>query len=272
MTLTLWESGLKPSQDDGPGHLIGGIGEADRFLDWCEWASTTQGYSSLLSCRILSQVKCKRWGCKHCGPRKIASLAMRVKQASPSKLITLTVDPSLHRSPRDAYDTTRGRVAQLAVRLRRQFSEFEYLRVLEITKKGWPHYHLLVRSPYIPYALIHNIWRDLTGATIVDVRKLKRGDDVYFYVMKYLSKQTYIRWTHRRVSTSKKFFTHDCRPKGVNLELRDRHFSTDHPSEVLAQMWKGQTIQKLNRDVVVASKNFLTARFVYEIKKEEQEV
>jgi hypothetical protein len=101
----------------------------------------------------------------------------------------------------------------------RRHGEFEYLRVLELTKRGWPHYHLLVRSPYRPYAHIRSTWATLTGATIVDVRQVKKRDSVYWYLVKYLAKQNHCTFTDRRVSQTGKFF----KPKTPypSLELVD---------------------------------------------------
>lgn len=89
----------------------------------------------------------------------------------------------------------------------RREGSVEYLRVLEVTKKGWPHYHLLVRSPYLAHRLVRDTWAALTGATICDVRAVKKADNVYWYLVKYLGKQLYCDFTDRRVSQTAKFFT-----------------------------------------------------------------
>jgi hypothetical protein len=150
-------------------------------------------------------VGCRRWACPFCGRRRVAALARRVEDAAPSRLITLTVDPKLWESPRHAYDGTRRALGPWTRAMRRN-GEFEYLRVLELTKKGWPHYHLLVRSPYIPYSLVQRVWAEQTGARVVDVRQVKKRDSVYWYLVKYLAKQSYCDFTERRVSQTGKFF------------------------------------------------------------------
>ena len=73
------------------------------------------------------------------------------------------------------------------------------------TKRGWPHYHLLVRSGYRDYRFVRQVWSELTGAIIVDVRKVKKRDSVYWYLVKYMCKQEHCDFTQRRLSWTKKF-------------------------------------------------------------------
>lgn len=232
-------------------YVVGSIDNINQRLKFCPYATTLVAYSRVLKADVICQIKCKRWGCSHCGPRRITSLALRCKQAKPNRLLTLTVDTKLYLSQREAYDSTRRKVTELASRIRRRFKEFEYIRILEVTKKGWPHYHLLVRSPYIPHSYLRDTWAELTGATIVDVRQMKKDNNVYFYVLKYLSKQKVIPWTNRRVSWSRHFFPKDSKPKGQPLKLLGRDLRSQHPSEVIHEKWGGQMIVQFNRDVYI---------------------
>ena len=234
-------------------YVVRSLSNVHRDLKFCPYATTLVAFSRVLDTDVVCQIKCKRWGCSHCGPRRITSLALRCKQAKPNRLLTLTVDTKLYLSKREAYDQTRRKVTELASRIRRRFKEFEYIRILEVTKKGWPHYHLLVRSPYIPHSYLRDTWAELTGATIVDVRQMKKGDNVYFYVMKYLAKQKVIPWTNRRVSWSRNFFPKNSKPKGQPLKLIDRELMTQHPAEVIHGRWAGQCILQFNRDVYIHS-------------------
>jgi hypothetical protein len=76
----------------------------------------------------------------------------------------------------------------LFTRLRKLFGSIEYAAFLEETKRGWPHWHVLVRSNYIPQHKIANIWQDLTGAFVVDVRRIQDPDRTAAYVTKYVTK------------------------------------------------------------------------------------
>lgn len=250
---------VKETSDACLGLVINSLARVQEHFKFCPSASTLVAYSKVLQTDVICQIKCKRWGCSHCGPRRIISLALRCKTAAPNRLITLTVDTKLYLSPREAYDKTRRMVTQLAVRMRRRYKEFEYIRILEVTKKGWPHYHLLVRSPYLPHQIIKDTWAELTGATIVDVRQMKKDNNIYFYVLKYLAKQKVIPWTNRRVSWSRKFFAKNSKPKGQPLKLQDRDLRSDHPAEVIFLKWNGQFIYQFNRDVYIHSADNFSA-------------
>ncbi len=250
--------------------LVGSIKCVLNKIDFCPHATTLKAYSRVLQTEIICQIKCKRWGCSHCGPRKVQSMALRVKEAKPQRLITLTVDPKLYETPRIAYDKTRRKVTELAARLRRKYESFEYIRILEVTRAGWPHYHLVARSPYIPHQILKNIWAEITGAIIVDVRALKKTDHVYFYVLKYLAKQTYIPWTTRRISWSRHFFPKHSEPKGMPLKLSDRELCREHPSEIISLKWTNQVIVQFTRDVFIIAVDHESAQMNLNAFQKEQ--
>jgi hypothetical protein len=157
-------------------------------------------------------------------------------------MITLTIDPKLWVTPRDAYDGTRRKLSDFAKAIRKIRGRFEYLRVLEVTKKGWPHYHFLAKCDYIPQATISKVWAELTGAVIVDVRRVEQKTNVFRYVLKYLCKQAYVPWTNRRVSWSKDFFIKPDKPEPRQNPFVNRVRSILHPASVLESRYAGETI------------------------------
>jgi len=233
--------------DDKPRtHLVGSLGTAlHDFLGGCPHARTLVAHSALFEHPILVALACKRWGCCHCGRIRVAQLSTNVKRAKPNKLITLTVDPKFFESPREAYDKTRRKLCDFNKAIRKEVGEFEYLRVLEITKAGWPHYHMLCRSKYIPKSVISDVWAKLTGATIVDVKALKNCDNVYAYVTKYLGKQTYIPWTNRRVSWSRNFIPPAVKKETDSWELDNKTFIGEHPVTVIEQSYWTRELQRI---------------------------
>lgn len=235
-------------QARSPHFLIGSLEAKTTFDATCPTAKTIVAYSETLQSWVVLLIRCKRWGCRHCGERKVSHFAWRCMDAAPNRLVTLTISTSLWESPRAAYDGTKRMVTQLAVRLRRKFGEFEYFKVLEVTKKGWPHYHLIVRSEYIPQRRISGVWAELTGATIVDVRQLKKQNDVYFYVMKYLTKQKYIPWTNRRVSWSRNFFPASSFDPPPPLKLKQVGWIDDHPRDVIRRHFLPSWITEYSPD------------------------
>ncbi|MCL6547128.1 MAG: hypothetical protein K6T61_18085 [Bryobacteraceae bacterium] len=144
--------------------------------------------------------------------------------ARPNRLITLTCRPSDHATPRAAFDALRRQVSVLARELRASLGEFEYLRVLESTARGWPHFHLVARSPYVHHSRLSAAWQRLANAPVVDIRKINDPNHTVRYIVKYLSKQDHVDYTERRLSWSKRFFRHqeENAAPGLDLQQIDR--------------------------------------------------
>jgi len=96
-------------------------------------------------------------------------------------------------------------INRLFKRLRRRFPthHIEYALVWETTKKGWPHAHILLRAPFIPQPILSRLWAALTGAYIVDVRKVDSRAHAAAYVTKYLTKSPEVPAGFRRFRTSR---------------------------------------------------------------------
>lgn len=201
------EKSDKPSEaiEGARSLLITSNRDLPRDVPICPTSTVLTAWSQTLSRSIVVSVGCRRWSCPFCGRNRIISLSKRVEAAKPNRLVTLTTNPARWEDPRHAYDGTR-RALGAFTRTMKSRGEWEYLRVLEVTKRGWPHYHLMVRSPYTAHAVIRDRWAELTGAKIVDVRQVKKRDNVYWYLVKYLAKQNYCEFTDRRLSWSKRFF------------------------------------------------------------------
>jgi len=154
----------------------------------------------------LYETHCKRWTCPSCGPQKTSALCRRIETAKPQRFITLTTARHAARNPRQVYDETRRQIPELIRELRKEKGEIEYCRVLETTKTGYPHYHLLVRSPWIDQEHLSKSWARLSTAFIVDIRRIDQRKEIASYVAKYLAKQTVLPFTNRRVTQSRRFF------------------------------------------------------------------
>lgn len=235
-------------QTEKPKHLIGAYTPLAAWMNCCPRARTLTGWSVTLDSHVIIQVTCKNWGCPICGRRKVQRYAKMVADACPNRLITLTVNPGRWENPRAAYDGTRRAVPRLTAKLRKAYGEFEFFRILEVTKKGWPHYHLVTRSPFIPQGEISNLWDELTGAPIVDVRELKKKTNAYWYVVKYLGKQEYIPWTDRRASSTKGFFVKTEFVAGPGLELQGQRFVGHRPDHFLGWDHRGWTLERYSTD------------------------
>lgn len=152
-------------------------------------------------------VPCKRWCCPPCAAKKADLLAFKTALARPTHFLTLTVRTTLYRSPRDAYDLTRRHIAHVAMYWRRTGGEFEYVRFLETTKRGWPHWHLIVRSPGARKNWLKQRWFEWTHAFEIDLQPIADDARVTRYCLKYASKaDRAIEFTKRRVAWTRRFF------------------------------------------------------------------
>jgi len=193
---------------------------------------------------------CKQWSCPYCCRRKIAELSARTRDAKPNRLMTLTIDPKLYEDPRAAFDATRTQVPELIRCLRKRFGDIEYLRVTELTHRGFPHYHLLLRSGYLPHAVVKSEWTRLTKAIIVDLRQVKQSFAAYTYLLKYLSKLHRIEWTERHVSYSRSFFPEKPPPHVSEYELVEKTILACHPATLLQEHYRGSTISRITPSII----------------------
>jgi hypothetical protein len=222
----------------------------------CPWATTVvvrdveTGYPSL------RPVTCKRWGCSYCAPRKIRKLAFLTNGAKPNRWIRLGVNPALHTTPEDAWRSTSPKLPELCKRIRKERGECEYLRVCEIHEgttrynelkepgkaKGFPHYHALLRSSFIPQKDLSAIWGELTGAPIVYIAKIDQTFSSFRYMVKYLTKLHRIEWTDRHVSYSRNFFAPEDLEKLAYPQREIIRMSDEHPWKYLADRYPGEEI------------------------------
>lgn len=193
----------------------------------------------------LTVVSCKTWTCRLCAQTKIRRLAAKTCLASPNRLLTLTIDPAKYDSPRAAFEATAKQVPELIRMLRTKFGPIEYLRVTEQTKKGWPHYHLLVRSAFIPHTVVKTLWMKLTGASIVDLRQVQKTFSAFQYLVKYLSKMHSLDWTERHCSYSTGFFPPETDEKPQKQQYYSSRREPSHPLIYLAMFYSGATVQRV---------------------------
>lgn len=138
--------------------------------------------------------------------------------------------------PREAFDRTRKSVAELFRWFAKTGRKHEYVRILEETKLGYPHYHFLLRGErYLPQEEISSLWQQLAGSPIVDIRAIDDGHTAK-YVTKYLAKQDAVPFTTRRVSSSRNFFTKEPK-KETTTVLNDWQFHDPETSKLILQKW-----------------------------------
>lgn len=203
-------------------------------------------------------LRCRKWGCSSCGPRQKRRLLKCLQTTSVDALLTLTCASRHYTSPAAAFIYLSRQIPHLMKRLRRAYpcASIEYFVVWEETRLGWPHAHVLLRSPFIPQRLLSAHWYQLARSRIVDIRAVHQAGHAARYLAKYLTKQPAVPPGYRRFRTSRAFWQgdrptrpprdpsaprwhlqHDCLAL-IASQLASHGFSVtfDHPSSLLANI------------------------------------
>jgi hypothetical protein len=140
--------------------------------------------------KTVATLRCKRWSCPECGPRRCRDLQWRAKNASPTIFLTLTI--------RRGFAATPDLQAKALVdgwRMLRQYlmrwygwDKLPFLAVVEKHKSGWPHLHVLLRSKYIDHRLIRDWWTARFNSPRIWIEAVTDQQKAAVYVSKYLAK------------------------------------------------------------------------------------
>lgn len=135
-------------------------------------------------------LKCRCWTCANCYDWRRKALISDAKAGRPTTMITLTSNPKWGKSPtyRAQQLVVAWRVLIRELRRRPEHSKTQYLVVMEKTKKGEPHLHILLRGPFVPQKWLSRRMAMLMRAPIVDIRRVNRSKGVAEYVTKYIGK------------------------------------------------------------------------------------
>jgi len=140
--------------------------------------------------RHIKPLCCRSWGCEYCQPNRRNQLMATAASGLPNRFLTLTVNPQVGADPEERLHLLAHAWRVVVQRLRRRYGadQINYFAVVEETKHGEPHLHILLRSPYIPQSYISAAMADLINAPIVDIRRIKTVRDAVTYVAKYIAK------------------------------------------------------------------------------------
>lgn len=166
---------------------------------------------------------CRSWGCSYCAPNRRRQLMAEAAAGEPNKLLTLTVNVATGEGPAHRRDLLHDAWKKLVKRINRQFAiaperrwtltgqartpereaqvrritskteakkceSIPYFAFLERTKRGEPHLHILLRTPFIPQDWLSEQMRDLMGSPIVWIEAIKGAKHAVAYVTKYITK------------------------------------------------------------------------------------
>jgi hypothetical protein len=157
---------------------------------------------------VIRRVHCKSWQCSYCGPRRAALSKRRICESAEKLGLnyfwTLTLPVGLAPDPKTAVRRIRKSFNKLRQYLRREFGEApRYICVLEFTKAGVPHLHVLF-DRYIDHSWMSQSWADLGAGFVVWVKRVT-AVKVARYLSKYLTKDLFESAPKgtRRITTSR---------------------------------------------------------------------
>jgi hypothetical protein len=182
---------------------------------FCPSAKTLLGYDPVGHRHRLVPLRCKRWRCDFCRKKNVYHLQQRALKGKPQRFATLTTRCQYGETPQAAHDRCRPQIARLVTLARKRYGPIEYVAFLERTKAGWPHWHLLIRGAFIPQHWLSATWKALTGAFIVDIRRINNPKHAAAYVAKYVTK-TAKEDPEQRLGRIVSFSRHYLPPKSPN--------------------------------------------------------
>jgi len=191
---------------------------------------------------------CRSWLCPACAEKNRKRLIAQAISGKPTIFLTLTVNPKKYSEPEEAasdltaaWDVLKKRMVRECGRnVSRKTQPFgapkkggyrpnadgtyrkrivlgerklQYIWVMEKTKAGWPHLHILIRAKWIDQEWLSIQMNNLIGAPIVDVRRIVSNRMVVAYCAKYVGKcAEKFQWT-KRYSQSREFADHKERDR-----------------------------------------------------------
>jgi hypothetical protein len=141
---------------------------------------------------VYRRINCGSWTCSYCGPRRARTARAAIRNVAESLnlryFLTLTLDPKKIEHPKFAVPHLRLCWNKFREYLRRKFNIVpSFVCVLEFTKAGVPHLHILF-DRYIEQKWISDVWDRLGGGRIVFIKQVTI-QKVSNYLSKYLTKE-----------------------------------------------------------------------------------
>lgn len=135
-------------------------------------------------------LKCRSWLCDQCCDLRRQQLEALAFTGQPTRFLTLTSRHVQHLTATQAANNLRDawRILYHEIVRKHGKDRVSCLSVFEETKTGWPHLHILCRMPWVSQAWLSQRMKALTGALIVDIRRLRGVRMVARYVAKYIAK------------------------------------------------------------------------------------
>ena len=131
---------------------------------------------------------CKSWQCERCRPAKRMQWQDLIAAGNPNRHLVLTIRPSDFSSPEAALAAMLDAWPKFLARIRRAYGPTAYVRVVELTKNGFPHFHVLLRSAFLPRARLIKWWTSYGLGSYLWINPVAAGSHHARYITKYLHK------------------------------------------------------------------------------------
>lgn len=160
--------------------------------------------------RVVASLTCRAWTCPDCAPQRASRLVAECHGGAPNTFLTLTSRKRPNQTANEAaLALTRAwRLVRLRLMRKAGIKRLPFMAVMEATKAGWPHLHILLRSLWIDREQVSAWMSELIDSPVVDVRRIDNRAKVAAYVAKYASKAAH------KFGTAKRYF------KSRDYELR----------------------------------------------------
>jgi len=207
--------------------------------------------------RYAKPLKGRAWSCDLCAPDRRRQLMALAAAGEPIRFLTLTVNPRVGTDQADRLRMLADAWRTCVKRLRRRYvdKEIEYLAVVEETKQGEPHLHILLRSPYIPQAYLSHVMAELLSAPVVDIRRIRGRQEVVRYVAKYITKAPKQFGNAKRYWTSQNYALDSSEATAEKPEMGPGWKVVKEPLVTIIERWlyDGYLTRHHDRDVVVGT-------------------
>ena len=185
-------------------------------------------------------LRCRCWSCDGCLPIRKARLVKDVAAGQPNKLLTLTTRVVEGGDP--VAEARRFTVwfAQLIrlIKKRPGCQNVAFFVVREATKQGWPHIHVALRSPYIPWKWLTAQWLAISGSPGADIRAIYGAGNAAKYLAKYIGKDPHRFGKTKRYWHSRNWFDVVPEQKRETGDWNSRwHIVREHLTRLAELAW-----------------------------------
>lgn len=152
--------------------------------------------------REVYRLRCKSWNCDHCKPKRRKRLIREALGGEPNTFITLTLPAEWANKAQEAVKvlSRAWRIIRKRDARRRKGAPIPFLAVVEKTKAGTPHLHIIARCKWIDQKWLSKCMEEIAEAPIVDVQRIDNPGRIGGYVAKYITKDT------AKVGTNKRYW------------------------------------------------------------------